>query len=250
MKSQLAILIAFVFLGCQDAEDDFPKEPYIEFRSFSFGKSGNTGADSLNLEFYFRDGDGDLGLNNNTDEPYNKKFYFLRSDGTKISDKVNLDNLLHTVIRYQDKRTQLDTLPEFTSPFSCTNWEIFWSVVNTPEDTVYYQANENYYNLFVDVFTLRNETWEKLDFNLTFSYPFCTEGWPNARFESIKNTSSYNDTPFTFKNISSKEGIIIYSIRSPAIQIFFSGQKIKLKVKIQDRALNRSNEIETTEIQF
>lgn len=251
MKKIVAYIFIFaIAFSCKkDDEKVFPIEPYIEFKSLKFGKSTNGGFDSLNVEFYFRDGDADFGLDDSYKEPYNVRNYFFKSTGKKYSGSLNQINI-NELIKYKDKRlNKLDTLPNFVTPFNCTNWEIFRNGIAVT-DTIYFKRNPNYLNLFIDFYIFNAGNWTRLDFDSFFTYPNCLESGFNARFPPLENFQSGPYGPFTINKISSKEGMVIYSIKSFVFDYLFSGKKIKLKVRIQDRAFHKSNEIETSEIQF
>jgi hypothetical protein len=259
-KITLYFFVVILSFSCKkDDEKVFPIEPYIEFKSFKFGKSNIGSWDSLNVEFYFRDGDADLGLSGAYVYPYHYRNYYLKSNGTKhiFSDDTFSDSFkksflakLPELITYKDRKIiGLDTLPKFITPFSCTNWELVTNQ-NRVIDTVYYQLNPNFYNLYVDYYVMNNGSWVKFDDDPGLTYPNCIEGF-NGRFPPTDVFDFHTDgSPFYLEKISSKEGVITYSMRSFAFTTFFSGKKIKLKVRIQDRAFHKSNEIETSEIQF
>jgi hypothetical protein len=251
-KIALYIFVFALAFSCKkDDEKVFPIEPYIEFKSFKFGKGNIGNWDSLNVEFYYRDGDADFGLTETTTEPYNFRNYFFKSSGKKYTGNLS-PSIVNELINYKFKRlNKPDTLPSFVTPFSCRNWEIYQSQNFTVNDTLYFQANPNYYNLFIDNYVFSNGNWSKFDFSTAFTYPNCSYG-VNARAPSLENfqLGSNGYGPFIINKISSKEGSMIYSIKSFDLDYFFSGKKIKLKVRIQDRAFHKSNEIETSEIQF
>ncbi len=206
---------------------EFPVEPQIEFESIEYKEYGtgfDTEFDSLILTISFKDGDGDLGLDpSENDEPYNNKFYFIAGG---------------QYITYETKRTNpnYDTLPAFVKPYNCINWEIY-KENNVVKDTLYFQLNPDYYNITIE-FLVKNSdgTFTEFDWEEAFNYPFCG-GTFNGRF------------PILFKDKSGAplEGIIRYGMGSTGFKVFFSTKTLKLRVQIKDRALNRSNFIETNE---
>jgi hypothetical protein len=250
-KIALYIFVFALAFSCKkDDEKVFPIEPYIEFKSLKFGKGIVGNWDSLNVEFYFRDGDADLGLDESYKEPYNYRNYFFKLTGKKYSGEL-ASAKISDLITYKDKRTKnLDSLPSFAKPYNCTNWELARSTNGLLIDTVYYQANPNYYNLFVDYYILSAGNWDRFDFDTVFPYPNCTDGGVNGRFPSPENFQSESFGPFLLNRISTKEGVLTYSMKSFGLDQIFSSKKIKLKVRIQDRSFHKSNEIETSEIQF
>ncbi len=203
--------------------------PSIEFESVIFKDVANTSdPDSLILTVRFKDGDGNLGLDPDSDEdkspPFNNRYFFKASDGS--------------VITYKTKRTMpgYDTLPAFVKPYNCINWELITS--NNVVDTFYFQLNPNHYNIFVD-FMVKNSngTFTKFDWTTEFSYPQCGITF-DGRF------------PILAKDITTKaalDGKIRYSMQSTGFLVLFSIKTLKLRVTIQDRLLNRSNTVESSE---
>ena len=248
MKKNVAYLFVFLLaFSCKkDEEKIFPIEPYIEFKSLTF-KTGSPIPDSLTLKFNFRDGDSDLGFTSNIVAPYNFRNYFFKSDGKIFSNSLYAVDL-NTLITYRDKRLgSNDTLPKFTTPYDCTNWELFRDSRGIL-DTVYYQQNLNYFNIYVDFYSLNNSGWIKFDPKSYFIYPNCSSlgFYTRSNFQIEQDV----DAPFEVVYTSSKEGIFTYKMISIGFRQIFSGKKIKLKIRIQDRALHKSNEIETSEIQL
>lgn len=94
----ISILLSSILLTQCDSEENFPVEPYIEFRSLSFVETENpTIPDTLKLSFYFRDGDFDLGIDpNEIDPPFNPYNYYFKDGTNKPSfDKLRLVTCYH-----------------------------------------------------------------------------------------------------------------------------------------------------------
>ncbi len=223
-------LFAIILIGVTACFNppEFPIEPQIEFESIRYKEYGtgfDSNADSLILNLTFKDGDGDLGLDASEDAPpYNNKYYFVFPDGKFITYKTK-----RTVAGY-------DTLPAFVKPYSCINWEIFRenSVV---KDTLYFQLNPDYYNITID-FLIKNGdgTFSEFDLTKEFDYPFCG-GTFDGRFPIL-----FKDKPG-----APLEGTIRYGMGSTGFKAFFSIKTLKLRIQIKDRALHKSNIIETPE---
>ena len=218
----------FVF-SCFDPPQYSPI-PEIQYEGIKFKEVGDISEpDSLILTLNFKDGNGDVGLDgsspNDQNIPYNDKYFFAFSDGSLIT--------------YETKRTNpnYDTLPAFVKPYNCINWEIQYDK-EVITDTVYFQLNPDHYNIFVE-FLVKNPdgSFTEFDWQTEFAYPNC--GIPfDGRFPVLsKDLSQQNPL----------EGNIRYGMVSTGFQILFSIKTLKLRVKIQDRALNKSNIIETPE---
>lgn len=266
---QLAMFGFFVASigACFDAPE-FPVEPQIEFEDMVYKRVD--GVDSLIFLIKFTDGDGDLGLaeseigcsisgeNNlicfqntvhelyqntetgdygviDTGEPcngssscYASKFIMLKPDRTPIS--------------YADKRNDptYSSLPAFTKPFSCVNWEVEKDEDEIVTDTVFIERNPDYNNFEIDFLVKNpNGTFTEFDFTKEYDYPNCGDSF-DGRF------------PILFSNEpgSPLEGVIRFRIGSPFLRTQFSLKTLKFRIQIKDRALNKSNEIFTPEISF
>jgi hypothetical protein len=215
-------------LSCFDPPE-FPIQPAIEFKEVSFKEVGTTSdPDSIVLVLDFKDGDGDLGLSaNETDEPYNDKYYFVSSaTGELITYKF-----------YGEPG--FESLPPFADPYNCTNWIINplieGQVVN---DTVYFELNPNHFNIFVQFFVKQNDgTFKEFNWLTEFKFPNCGIAF-HGRF------------PVLSKNLERKiplEGTLRYGLASTGFKVLFGAKTLKLRVWIQDRALNVSNTVETNE---
>lgn len=148
------------------------------------------------------------------------------------------------MLSYRDKKLlNPDTLPNFEPPYSCTHWFILRNENFAIIDTVYRKWNPNSANIFVDFFASESGgAFEKINFGCPLLNPFY------GRFD--RPFLNISGSPFSFTRISGRQGILTFRIINNTLSGFFKGKKVKLKVKIKDRALNESNEIETTEIQF
>jgi hypothetical protein len=240
MKSWATVLVIMVLgvsvMTCFDPPE-FPAEPEIQFKDVYFGDNPLEGStDSIVLSISFTDGDGDLGLNSGeegcTSEGicYNRRFYFV--EGT--NERLTSDQTAQKLVTFKSKRTipGYDTLPEI----SCLNYEQIKEGLIV-KDTIYFQLNSDHYNIFVDFLIKQADgSFRVYDWNSEFPFPGCVDGY-NGRFPIL-----FKETPG-----SPLEGVINYALKSSAFNIIFSTRTLKLRVYIKDRALNRSNVIETPE---
>jgi hypothetical protein len=231
MKSVWGLSLVAIFgitvISCLD-EPQYSEIPSIEFDKIIFKDVKDaTSADSLIVSLKFRDGDGNVGIDpTELQEPFNDKFFF------QFPDK--------SYITYKTKRTNpnYDTLPAFVKPYNCTNWEVVTQNQKVI-DTLYFQLNPNYNNIFI-TFQVKDASGNFQDYDWTtiYTYPLCEVNGFNGRFPILSKDLSQPGT---------LEGIIRYSMVSTGFNVIFSIRTLRLKIKIQDRALNKSNEIFTPE---
>ncbi|MFZ5970634.1 MAG: hypothetical protein ACOYXA_03490 [Bacteroidota bacterium] len=233
--SGTGLLLIFVSLGMLSCFDppEYPIQPEIEFRDVVF-KQYPDNEDSLIVELFFRDGDGDLGLQpsetgcyGSEENPicYNEKFNFTVTEGPNAGKRLN----------YAIKRTDplFASLPDYVKPFDCINWELERNSANQVIDTVYIELNPNHYNIFVDYLVKQPDgSFKEFDFREEFCSTY------DGRF------------PVLAKNLNQPgplEGVLRYGMRGTGFLFVFSIKTLKLRIQIQDRALNKSNTIESPE---
>jgi len=251
---------------------EFPTTPEIDFESIYFQEAESPGeSDKLVLTISFRDGNGDLGLSaTDIEPPYHDVNYYLANDGDNIALKKrtvyghlpqfvdvppNVTGKLITV-RTPDDPLYHDLIPPYLDELSsCTYYtytavyveeadkHIFDNTYNAktlsypgiPDvyvllDTFYYQRNPNYTNIDVEFWGSEGNEykifyWEK---------EFCTISF-NQRYSVLSD----KERPL--------KGSLQYSMVSSGMKSIFGSKPLKLKVRIRDRELNNSNQIETPE---
>jgi len=270
------ILFCFLAVGisaCFDAPV-FDIIPEISFKKIQFKEvPGPATNDSLILYLNFRDGDGDLGYyKDDLDEPYNASFYFLATgtdaDGDLKNDTVRVatqqvydtNDRPYILLKSDDlngklvtNRTRLETgysyLPVY-DPNSCLYYaddellvpeesvDNTYNIVDTltgpggiyylvRSEPLFYKANINHNNIDVTFWVFEGGTWVKFDWLKEYCFRF------DARFPVLSDKSG----PL--------EGTIRYAMPSTGFLPEFSIKTLKLSVKIRDRALHESEEIET-----
>ncbi len=212
----LLIVIATSFWSCRELPE-YPVVPSIEYKSIFYRETDTTNL--LIIEIDFRDGDGDLGLSKSVADirdPYNAIWYYLKNDGTLLT--------------YADRNTPpYDSLPNYEYPYSCLNYSIEES------DTFYITQNQDHFNIFINFYVKKNGEFTLFDW-ITWNPPNCGESY-NGRFP-ILNESGQN-RPL--------EGTLIYDMAGLGFEVIFKRDTLKLEIQIQDRALHRSNTVETPE---
>lgn len=228
--SLIYLLLLVSFVAC-DEPPELPLEPSISFNNITF-KEGVNGRDSLILEIDFEDGDGDLGLSRNETDIRYQEFFFVTNTGELIP------NYDERVVRFGEPNQP---------PLDFINWIRDRDFDGDGEaDTVRVEFNENFYNIFLDFF-YRADTNGDGDMDddedyiaIDFSELFGGQGGfgLNGRFFPL-NTSD-NDRPL--------RGTLTYKmVNSFRLNPIFRDNILKIDVQIQDRALNRSNIVPTTD---
>lgn len=271
------ILVSFLGIAissCFEAPD-FNNTPSISFEKIQFKETPLPGDyDTLVLYLNFKDGDGDLGLSDDfTSTPYHASFYYLAA-GPDLEDTVRVTTRTvyqsvapfssFIMLESPDNPTgplvtdRMRSVPGFEAlpvydPNSCLNYA--YSEVLVPEamqavDATYnikdtlrdqngaryflieeallYERNPNHNNIDVEFWVLQNNgTYQFFDWFKEFCIDF------NGRFPVLGD----EERPL--------EGTIRYAMSNPGFLALFGTKTLKLKVRIRDRALNKSLQIET-----
>ncbi len=198
--------------ACVNPPENFPSIPSITFESFEYVPT--SGSDSLIIGLDFQDAEGDLGLAA-TDiyPPFNAVDYQRDAVGNLIT--------------YKNK-------PAEAPRYNPIDWVIDPIVNNqVVKDTIWVKQNPNQFNIFVRFYIKRNGQftefrWQDPPFYTTF----------NGRFPRILTTEDGQTV----------EGNIRYAMLSSGWESIFRTDTIRVDVEIQDRQLNRSNEISSPEV--
>jgi hypothetical protein len=260
----MSVFCSVSLISCFDPPE-YPDQPEIVFRSLNYVEvpdlsTGEVTADSLILVVRFKDGDGNLGLSpNEIDPPFNDRWYYLK---TPLDPAVNpecepyrnenrcfyLSNLkteFDKYIDYADKQSgqpPYDTLKEFVKPYNCTNWEVVRDQNDQVIDQLYFTLNPHYSNIFVEFQTKNGDnSYTAFDWSSFLTYPSCEIQGFNGRFPLLAEPGS-TESPL--------EGEIRYAMPSPFFKIIFGAKTLRLRVYIEDRTLNKSNEIYTNDFNF
>lgn len=209
----LAVSYIFFLYSCNMEPPDLPPTPHISFESIKF-KEVTGGPDSLIVEINFADGDGDLGLSKNENSPPYHPYDRILEDGQKV--------------RFGSR----PGLP----PYSCLVWAIENQNNNPQEaDTILIERNLFHHNYIIDFYRKRNGEYEEYDWRKIQAFD-CGENF-YGRFPILNTTG----TPRAL------EGVLRYGMASHGFRMVFRNDTIKLRIQIIDRALNKSNVLETPE---
>jgi hypothetical protein len=280
--NKLLILLLFVgtTVGCFD-QPEFSDVPEIEYVSESLRFIDSpAGQDSIVLSIRFKDGDGNIGIDN-TNEPYHERnFYLLSADNelvaistsnpfsecppefspcpsllnvgnnsgklvthrtTEVSDSVVFDKDRFDCLDYT-----LDTLfIEQSANVVDASYNILDTLTNGSTGIRYILVSDTLYFTFN-----KNHHNYQLDFlvkgnNGEFTkYDWKTAFLPNSCSDTYDGRISPLDSD---GNTNPKEGVITYSLLSFGFLNIFSVKTLKFRITLLDRDLNKSNTIETPE---
>lgn len=252
---------------------EFPLTPEIDFEGIYFREAKAVGErDSLVLTISFRDGNGDLGLSSTDIEPpYHDVNYYLATPGgdtlslEKETVYLELPQFVKVPPGVTGKlvtvRTAEDPLYDNLIPAyiddheSCTYYTYTAVLVDEGDkeiiddvsidtvlsyngipdiyvllDTFYYKRNPNYSNIEVEFWIKEGSGYKLFD----WEKEFCTISF-NQRF------------PVLTEDEGPLEGSLQYAMVTSGMKSLFSIKTMKLRIRIRDRSLNISNEIETPE---
>ncbi len=165
--------------------------------------------DSLIVSIYFEDGNGDLGLSpQETDPPYHPSDVVYNEDGNTI------------------KYGSQPGLPEYNT----IEWKIIKDEDGLAKDTILIEINENHYNFFVRFYKKIGGKYIEYDWRKIYEQTF------DGRFPYLKDKEDNSNSPL--------EGSLRYNMLSSGWMLVFP-DTLKLSLQIQDRALNKSNIVET-----
>ncbi|MBL6448311.1 hypothetical protein JMN32_18500 [Fulvivirga sp. 29W222] len=247
----LLLFTAGLLLTSCFKDPNFPDNPVLKSMNLSYKEIGGLQEDdSLIISLDFQDGDGDLGFDasdeSHISSPFNEFAFFSYNTNTQRKTVFALDTLtsasdsdlalVENMITVSDRAIpELDTLPPYDFPYTCNNWqEVNITAGNTvlKEDTVYYQKNPRYNNIYVNFF-LENSGGEFEEFFWEYlQKPQCNIAY-HGRFPIINEVGRE----------TASEGIITYRIPNKGWESTFGNKRFKVRVTILDRAGNYSNAI-------
>jgi hypothetical protein len=206
----LPAVAVLAFQACNRAPE-LPVIPVINFEQVQFKEVD--GPDSLIVSIYFEDGDGDLGLTSfDITEPYQPydPVYDANGDSISIGSQPGLP------------------------PYNPIDYVIIRDQNGVAKDTILVELNENHYNFFVRFFTKKNGQytefkWRDAPYYQTFDgrFPLLNRDVSDGRLK---------ERPL--------EGELRYGMTSSG-WLFLFRDTLKISVQIQDRALNKSNVVES-----
>jgi hypothetical protein len=279
----LSILCFFslLFGSCFDPPE-FPDVPEIVFEDVVFcDVADNSKPDSLIIYIKFKDGDGDLGLDAQSIQYVSKPYHYATfyqalngalaevdvvagqvtsSTGTEFIDVLDIADPTAGDLAFPRTRKN----PAYTSQlplYSCVDYEFREFIIHSSDtaaldnlskyedtlrnesgtfyiirDTLYLRSNPDHFNIEVDFLV-------KTDPNNSDPEQRFTEfDWRKERCSTFDGRF-----PFLSETSTALDGSLKYNMESRGFNILFGGQTLKLRIQIKDRALHKSNIVETPE---
>ncbi|WP_339790370.1 hypothetical protein [uncultured Imperialibacter sp.] len=252
IRSVGIVIGLFALVGCfkEDSEVIYTYEvsPYAELKDIWFTEGGDNQPDSLFVSIFLADEEMDIGLlPSETYHPYewNNKVVDSKSQILKW-DESNYYPPFFLLIPYRDR---IDTVlysqsdPREDDIESCHNSNL------TEDGNLFKVENTFRHNIFVDLMV--EFDGEFIPFGKLFTTSDCYLGY-DARLPpppSQIGTQTYIGSPFKISRFNKFEIEIQYSLLSQAFSIF-KDRRYRLSISIADRALNRTDLMESEELRL
>lgn len=274
--------ISIVLFGSCFDPPQFPIVPEIEFEKISFVDSST---DSLILYIHFKDGDGDLGLDNEDLEyisfPYNNAFFFQENNGSldtlhtmaaaSTNSAIQFDILIvpdpnkgKLVFPRTRKKAGYEEVPAYG--VNCIDYEYIidrrllvrqadFAVLDPVVrilDTLYSGTTQTPETTFLQiqdtllVYTNPDHYNIEIDFLVKNG-----EQWEEFDWRKTYCTQSFDGRfPRLAEKDGALEGTLRYTMNSVGFKNIFSIKTLKLRIQIKDRLLHKSNVIYTDEFRL
>jgi hypothetical protein len=212
MKYFIGIFFIFILIiGACSRPPELPVVPTIEFEYVEFKEVD--GPDSLIVSIKFEDGDGDMGLTSgDITEPYQPYDVVLDQNG----DTIRIGSR--------------PGLPEYNP----IDYIILRDGDGEAIDTILVEINPNHYNYFVRFFPKKNGQYTEFDWRDAPYYQTFDGRFPLLNRDV--DDGRLKERPL--------EGSLRYGMTSSG-WLFLFRDSLKISVQIQDRALNKSNIVES-----
>ena len=242
-KKPLILLLGMVtsLASCSSDQEssDIPAIPAISLKSMRFVQVGEIrNLDTLIITLEYQDGDGDLGLTNDENDPRfdSEVIYYDSATSGELFEFTDRAIRYGYIDQYGEvvKTTLNDTLPEFNDINQCLYYRLISTEIN--ESTIaYVNPNPNFYNIFVNFSRVTPDglepvVWETQNFKPGGSNQCASP--LHGRFPPPEyNTNLLTPLAEPLK----------YEITSRAFIDFFGTGTFQTDIRIKDRALNSSN---------
>lgn len=231
MKKQLTqisiILVTLTLSACFDPPV-FSEDPVIKYRSLryiNYPDRAEGVRDSLILRFDFRDGDGNIGLDDRFDfPPYHAYDSVIDAKGSVVT--VGDDSLVAPfyLVDPLGNRTVYSETGDKPAYNEC-DYKI------QGKDTFLIVQNKHNRNFYIDFYRKRSGNYQKINFQEVFGSDKCEQLTFDARIPIFNDEGQGK----------SMSGTINYNLRSSLWELALSTDTFKVQFYIYDRMLRKSN---------
>jgi hypothetical protein len=279
---RLSSLILIVFMGSCFDPPEFSIIPEIELSGIEFV---NSDVDLLIVTLKFRDGDGDLGIDNTNEiylsDPFNINYFFQETGLTdKQTGRTILDTISTTdfpingqhydlleiknakqgklVVPRTRKKSEYGWLPSY----NCSDYEyiVDRKLLIKAEDAAVLDRKQMKVDSIMNTTTKKAMYYQLRDtfliavnpnhYNIEVDF-FVKDGSDFVEYDWRKEfcTQSFDGRfgPLSLTNESSLDGTLKYTMNSLGFVEIFSVKTLKLRIRVRDRALHTSKWVETDE---
>lgn len=267
----LIVFLTMIYLGSCFDPPEFPIVPEIEYNRIEFVDAQT---DSLILYIDFKDGDGDLGIDNQdlfyNSYPFNNLFFFQENNG-------KLDTLYTTIVTFQGNQYEVLDIPNpaqgklvfprtrkkpeyrtLLPAFNCADYEYqfernliiehddlaaldnkvqFTDTLRPTNAPVFYQIQDTLYTqVNPDHYNI------EVDFYVDNGSGLTEFDW---RRQFCTQSFDGRFPPLSEREGVALEGTLRYAMNSVGLTELFSVKPLQLEVQIKDLARHRSRRIKT-----
>jgi hypothetical protein len=225
------ILGTLLFVGCFDPPD-FSNVPEISFRSLRYIEYEDA-PDSMLLQFDFRDGNGDIGIDDDYFQYPFHRFNLIIDSRDSLVTISDPDVVPPFYVVDPAGQRELFSETDNRPPFN--NCDYFFNADVIP-DTLFIQENEFSNNFHIEFLERKNGQYSKV----FFSNSTCDVVDFDGRIPIFD--SEHNGQSLT--------GTITYRLYSQGFPIILTPDTFKIRFYLYDRELNPSNVVESPEFLF
>lgn len=238
---QISIILVTLGVSACFKAPIFLDTPVIKFKSLRYidHPDNTAGArDSLILRFDFEDGDGDIGLNDaHTFYPYHPYDSVVDSRGMIVRYG---DDSVEPPFYLQDPRgnTTFFSDTDNRPPFNVCDYTLVDLKNTGKKDTIFKKENKFNRNFYIDFYRKRGGEYSRINFSQVFGDDKCEYLNWNSRIPIFSDEQSG----------SSLSGTINYYLKGLVWEQALSTDTFKVQFYIYDRALNKSNVVESPDM--
>lgn len=232
------ILVTLVVSGCF-GPPVFPDNPVIGYESLTFGSDPENRRDSMLLTFRIEDGNGDIGLDERElGTPYHPYNVIVDSRDSLVTlTDVDVVPPLYAVDPMGNRRlfSEDDSRPAY----ECESYAIL--EYRGENDTFFIEQNEYHNNIYIDFLKKENGDYRVLDFSEELGIQDCGLTDFDGRIPIF-------DSDNLGRSLSGTISYTMPTSLTGMYQFLLQRDTFRLRFYIYDRALTKSNVVETPDL--